>query len=482
MKTKIILIILITLPILSYGYNFENGGVRNAALGGTGIASSNDVSTAVWNPAGLSAFQFFQMITDTRPSMIQLDNDNLIENYGYLSFPLATLPGAFAASGGSLNSETYTEGRYGLHYGASIFPEKLTNKLAVGISLFDYYTNFSELDKTKNALDLDLGLSYKINRYAKVGFLAGNILQANMANENNGEDNLPLKLGFGSSVSWKRINLTNDILFKKNQYEELLEIGIGFEYLLAKNLQLRLGMNNQNLTGGFGVIYYSKKWVELDDNRSKLSKMLNQNFLQISLDYAFQYALGSANDGDTFSTGNSLNADFGEHFFGIKINFGEGKDSEERYASLFPSQYGVDLNIDTLLVQKVKIDTIFRTKTIYDTIKVYQNYSDNKTLQSEINKATEEIRKADIVKINEATVYMVSALEHYYSEQYHKAITACENAIYLAPRLSLPYIWLSSIYYRLAEYEDSLYYLDKAKELDPNNEEVIKMMKLLKNK
>ncbi|RLC58071.1 MAG: hypothetical protein DRH89_02010, partial [Candidatus Cloacimonadota bacterium] len=244
MKFKIFVIALIIIPIVCFGYDFENGGVRNAALGETGIASSHYVSTAVWNPAGLAGFRYFQLITDSRPYMIQMDNDEIAQNFVYLSIPINKIPGAFALTGGSFNSNAYTEGKFGLHYGACILPEKLPDKISVGLSLFDHYTNFSEINESKNAFDLDLGFSYRLSKFVNFGLLAGNILQADMAIDSNNEDKLPMRLGFGSEFIWKKIVLSGDLVFRKYQSYNELGFGLGAEYLLAKNLQLRFGVNN----------------------------------------------------------------------------------------------------------------------------------------------------------------------------------------------------------------------------------------------
>ncbi|MDP8269088.1 MAG: tetratricopeptide repeat protein [Candidatus Tenebribacter davisii] len=481
MKYKLFVIALIIIPIVCFGYDFENGGVRNAALGETGIASSKDISSAVWNPSGLANYPSFQLITDSRPYMIQLDNDDIAQNFIYFSFPLNKVPGAFALTGGSFNSDSYTEGRFGLHYGARIFPEKLTDKLSAGVSLYDHYTNFSEIGESKNAFDLDLGFSYRINQYANIGILAGNILQADMAIDSNNKDKLPMRLGLGTGVTWKRFNISGDLLFRKYQNSNELGFGVGTEYILAKNLQLRLGLNNNDVTGGFGVQFYSKKWF--NPNSGNENEKLDFSFLQISMDYAFQYPFGAAKDGGTFSTGNSLESDFGEHFFGIKINFVKTRDTEKNLASLYPSQFGIDpdAGIDTVYVEKVVVDTVIKTRTIHDTIRIVERVMDEREVQKKVQDETAKIRKSDIQKINKATVHLIAALEFYYSEDYHKAIDECNQAISLAPNLSLSYIRLASIYYRLGDIEEAMYQLKKAERMDPNNVEIRKMMRLLTN-
>ncbi len=477
MKFKIFVIALIIIPIVCFGYDFENGGVRNAALGETGIASSHYVSTAVWNPAGLAGFRYFQLITDSRPYMIQMDNDEIAQNFVYLSIPINKIPGAFALTGGSFNSNAYTEGKFGLHYGACILPEKLPDKISVGLSLFDHYTNFSEINESKNAFDLDLGFSYRLSKFVNFGLLAGNILQADMAIDSNNEDKLPMRLGFGSEFIWKKIVLSGDLVFRKYQSYNELGFGLGAEYLLAKNLQLRFGVNNHDLTGGFGVNIYSKKWIQ--PTSEKKNEELDFSFFQISLDYAFQYPLGDSNEGGTFSTGNSLESDYGEHFFGIKIDFGKSRDLDENYTSLFQSDF--DGRVDTVFIEKVVIDTIVRTRTIHDTIKIIERVMDEKEVEKKVQEEASKIRRSDIQKINKATVHLNSALEFYYSEEYYEAIDECNRAISLAPDLSLSYIRLASIYYRLGDTEEAMYQLRHAKRMDPDNIEIKKMMRLLSN-
>ncbi len=468
MKFTIIIISLIIFPIICFGYDFENGGVRNAALGETGIASSHDASAAVWNPACLTGFRYFQLITDSRPYMIQMDNDEIAQNFVYLSFPINKIPGAFALTGGSFNSNAYMEGRFGLHYGANIFPNKFTDKLSVGLSLFDHYTNFSEINESKNAFDLDLGFSYSLNKSANFGLLFGNILQADMAIDSNNEDKLPIRLGFGSEFKWKTFNISGDLLFRKDQNYDELDFGFGTEYLLAKNLQLRLGLNNRDFTGGFGVNFYSKKWVE-STSKAK-NEELDFGFVQFSLDYAFQYPLV-----------NELESDFGEHFFGIKIDFGKTSIAGEELASLFPSQFGMGLDggVEPVIIEKVVIDTV--VQTIHDTIRIIEHGMTEKEIEQKIQEEASKMRRFDIEKINQASVHLITALEFYYSEEYYKAIEECGRAISLAPDLSLSYIRLASIYYRLGDIEEAMNQLKYAESLDPENSEIKKMLRLLSN-
>jgi len=87
-------------------------------MGGAGTASSNDASAIVWNPAFLGEITWYQLISDSRTYTIQLDNDDLSDNYAYFAAPLGRL-GCLGLSVGSNGSNNYNETRMGMAYGTS---------------------------------------------------------------------------------------------------------------------------------------------------------------------------------------------------------------------------------------------------------------------------------------------------------------------------------------------------------------------------
>ncbi|MCF7858631.1 MAG: tetratricopeptide repeat protein [Candidatus Cloacimonetes bacterium] len=477
MKIKILVFILIIFRMICYGYDFENGGVRNSALGGTGIASSGDISSAVWNPSGLARFNYFQLVTDSRPYLIQMDNDNISQNFAYLSIPMNTISGTFAFTGSSFNSNDYTEGRFGVHYGTDLFPQKSPGKLFAGLGVLDHYISFSEINQRKNAVDLDIGLSYTLNKKIKFGCILGNILRADMALDENNEDKLPIRLGLGVGIGIDRLNFSADLLLKKYQNSNDLGFGLGFEYILAKNLQLRIGMNNHDITGGFGVQVYSKNWQ--GNYSGSKSETVDFSFLQLSIDYAFQYPLGESHDNGIIPMGNSIESDYGEHFFGLKIDFIRSHNTRKELEVLYPDQFGVNTAADTVYIEKVRVDTVYHTRTVYDTLRIVEQVVNEHEIDEKVQEKTKKIRKSDLEKINKASVHLIAALEYYYSEDYYKAIDECNQAINLAPDLSLSYIRLASIYYRLGDIEEAMYQLHRAEKIDPENVEIKKMMRLL---
>ncbi len=469
---KKILILLFLLPIFCFSYDFDNGGVRSAALGFTGISSAKDASAAVWNPALLHQFNYFELITDTRPYFIQMDNDNIYQNFAYLAIPTRFFPGSFGLTGGLFNSNDFDEGRFGFHFGSKVFPKKLKNRFAAGISVYNYFVRYGgNTNENSNAIDLELGLHYNLDSLSNIGLKLRNIMQSDLGIEE--PDKLPFSVGIGYNRYWRRFNFASDLSYFQNDKE--FRLHLGSEYLLAENIILRAGMNNNYFTGGFGIDLFSQYWQDFKDQN------YSPKFINIVLDYSFQYQLFAELDNDYFYLGNELESDFGDHFFGLKIDFGNSVQRENNFLSGFQSDLGRPLNvsIDTVFVEKVKIDTLVREKTIYDTIRIYEKVVDEQDIQDYLDAEKENIRRVEMQNVNQAAMHLNKALEHYYQEEYYLAITECEKAITIAPDFSLSYLRLASIYYRLGNMEEALHQLNIGLRIDPDNAELLKMKKML---
>lgn len=99
-------------------FDFQQAGIRNLSLGGTGIASSEDLSATAYNPALLANTQL-EFLTDTRIYLYDLENDDLSFNYVAFGFPLASL-GTTAISADIFSANIYREMRVGFHWGLSL--------------------------------------------------------------------------------------------------------------------------------------------------------------------------------------------------------------------------------------------------------------------------------------------------------------------------------------------------------------------------
>ena len=98
-------------------------------------------------------------------------------------------------------------------------------------------------------------------------------------------------------------------------------------------------------------------------------------------------------------------------------------------------------------------------------------------LPQEISK----LKSSEIEVFNIASAHLIKSLEYYFAEDVDKAIIECQKAIRIAPKLSLSYLRLGSIYLKFGDKEDALYYWKKGYKIDPNNEELKKILNDIKN-
>ena len=98
-----------------------------------------------------------------------------------------------------------------------------------------------------------------------------------------------------------------------------------------------------------------------------------------------------------------------------------------------------------------------------------------KVFNERVAEEAERIKLEQVGDINQASVYLIRALEFFYAEQYTRAIDQCEKAIALAPNLSMSYLRLASIYVHLNENQQAMEYIQQGLRIDPDNEELIKL-------
>jgi len=486
--TKLLSVTLIALlllsPIVSFAYELEMGGIRNAAMGSTGISSSNDISAAVWNPALLARSTSIELLTDSRKYFWDLDNDDISYNFAAFSYPFGNI-GTFAFSGTFSQSNRLAENRLGFHYGKNIWRHKLLFGLGVynyhnGFTLDEYSVNdpfFDEFGTSKDALDGEVGLAILPAQNLSIGLTAKNLLQADLALDSELEDHLPALYGLGTSYRFKKLLFAADLNMKSYENSDLNELiyATGLEYHLHHRFQLRAGYSKYNASAGFGLKVLEKELVnKFHDPVTGLDYLQNRTF-QIHLDYAVQYPLGT------------IESSYGDHFFGIRINFENSTTELKKVRGLVPgetkTEYVTEVKLDSLQTTKVKIDSIFYQekviidtvyveKVIHDTIKVIEVRPDSLAMKAVEDLASMEAKLRNLEKVNQAQAYLSDALKLYYQSRFEEAIAKCKAAINIAPDLTLGYVRLGSIYYRLKDYDLAKFYWSKANTLDPNHPEV----------
>jgi len=473
---KILLTIFISLlPAILFSQYLIKGGVRNAALGGTGVSSSMDMSSALWNPSLLGYQNQIEILTDQRKFFWNLANDDLKYNFLAAGFPLGAL-GTFAASATFFNGANYGENKIGIHYGKSF----LHNLFSVGVSGFLFnkgyehsqYTDndpfFEQFGYKKSSFDFDLGLSVQPNRNLRIGLVAQNLMRSNMALDKQDSDLLPMVFGAGLSYRWNKLFIAGDIYFENYEHSEQnnLLYGIGFEYNLLKKLSLRLGKDTYNLVAGFGLKLFSKEWADNYFDPFSSTEFINIKGFNLVLDYCVQYPLSG------------INSSYGDHFLGVRLNFFNSTTEVGKLTDKVPPKIETktdvvtQVKVDTVVITKIKVDTLIRNRIIRDTVRIYDKNAYSMLLQRtrELSKAKSDLR--EMANWNRALRHLLNALKYYYAEQYNQAINECKTAIKIAPQMALAYIRLGSIYYRLRQYDLAKRYWQIAKQIEPDNPEL----------
>ncbi len=451
------------------------GGVRNAALGGTGISSSNDLSGAIWNPSLLGQLSSIELLTDSRKFFWNLDNDNLGYNFASIGYPFGSL-GTVGLSGSFFYGSNYSENKIGLHYGNSFF----NNIFSIGFSIYNFnkgfeYSEFTRNDPfyelfgyRKNIFDGDIGITIKPARNFRIGLIGANLLQSDLALNPDDRDYLPFIFGTGFTYKWNDLTLIMDVLFEKHNQTKLNEtiFAAGMEYQLFPGLAIRVGKDNYRFSAGFGLNIFAKEWTDKFIDPFSSTEFINIKGLKLILDYCFQYPISN------------IYSSYGDHFVGVRINFFNSTTELDKLSEKVPpkiekeKEFVATVKVDTVYQYRVKIDTMVKQSILRDTVRVL----DDKMKRYLLSKARQlRSAKSELETMknwNKALTHLLFALKYYYSEKYQQAITECKTAIQLAPKLVLAYVRLGSIYYRLGDYGNARRYWNIAKRIDPQNPEL----------
>ncbi len=482
-KRNCLILILFLLFSKNNALIVENGGARNISMGNTGIASSNDNSSAVYNPALLYRIKNIQLTSNYTKFFWKLYNDNLSNGFFAISMPFRKI-GSFSVTSNFFNSTDFNKTRFGIHYGKNFF-----NKFSLGLSFFDYNYSFEKNIYTyndplfinngfsKNFINFDLSAYSSLSNNIGIGIIYKNILKTDISLASNKSDFLPNILGIGFNYNISKFDIAVDF---EHTFENVSNISsnigkLGFEYLMNKNLALRCGVNNNSLTGGFGIRIFHKLKTEIIHDPLTSDEIVNTTLINFTLDYAFQYPI------------NSIVSNFGDHFFGIKIDYSNASSPKERYRDLVPPKIqkvyykrtfidsfkNQNVNTDTFLIkQKIKIDTVYIEKIKLDTIRIYSGVPDTLYRKKIAELEKTKLKLENVKRINKALIHLSNAMKYYYLNNYSQALSECKKAIVLAPDLALGYIRIGSIYYKIGDFKKAKKYWKKAKLIDPNNPEI----------
>jgi outer membrane protein OmpA-like peptidoglycan-associated protein len=244
-------------------------GPRYLAMGKAGTLAS-DVFAGYWNPAGLGWMRGWQL-----GGMYTAGYD-YDRNHNYVGVGYGAELGAIALSwinAGWSDVDGYDlsgkpTGLFNYNGNAiQLSLGKSWDKVAMGVSgkmvNEGNGANFGT-DDNVTGFGLDVGAAAKINRYFSLGIAAQDLFtKASKASE---ADEVPAQLRIGGEI-YPAQGFTVAMDMAKVQNEENFKFHGGAEYAFALdqahdlNAALRLGMNEDRFTGGFGV---GIKWLNFD--------------------------------------------------------------------------------------------------------------------------------------------------------------------------------------------------------------------------
>ena len=285
-RMKIFTLVLLTLSLSGLLFAQNNSaaawsrvgtGAKAMAMGGTGVASIDNISATYWNPAGLArlkTFEFGSMITDVQ-------DFGTTYNFVALGF---RLPNGYAAvSWNNANVDDFqgydennlfmgTFGNYEHNIGLSYAYD--SPKIKIGVTAKAFISSID--DDSETGFGSDIGIIYDLNQYLSFGAMFRDIYSKYV------DDTVPTQLTVGAAIHpVYGVTLTSDI--KKEQHEENIIYCAGAEYWVGigedvevsstlsgiateeksswdnvlSNAQggVRIGVNDGAITAGFGLRY-----------------------------------------------------------------------------------------------------------------------------------------------------------------------------------------------------------------------------------
>ncbi|MCX5776626.1 MAG: PorV/PorQ family protein [Candidatus Firestonebacteria bacterium] len=243
----------------SFSFLSAGTGARALALGGAFTALADDTSALYWNPAGLVKLDIYK--THFTGMFSNMEHGRLL---GYAGIYEKMENGAgsagislhyFRVSGiDGRNASGFPTGD--IEYNAGVLSVSYANILPAGVqaglSLKYYYA--SAQDITGKGFGADLGMICKpFGPYFSAGLTIKDI-NTGIIWSGGRTDYVKTLFVFGAaqSIIHEKISVSVDI---ESDTVLTFRYRLGSEYMVNENFALRLGINNGDLTAGFGVAY-----------------------------------------------------------------------------------------------------------------------------------------------------------------------------------------------------------------------------------
>jgi hypothetical protein len=305
MRTISIIILLIAiLSIYAFAYYDDTVNIRAFALGGAFAGITGDISSPLFNPAGLGLLPRDTLIATLTRDYIGLDDGGL--GYGYFSYghPFEKIGTVSLGTTLFLNHIM----KESIMYATYSIPFIAPGKISLGVNFKYIIRNYRENDYTRNdplfengfstsTYGVDVGCIIKPIENIAIGFSAKNLNNPDISLSDDEESKLPREFVFGSAFKFGRFMPLFDLQYINETINDKphLRYHIGLEVLMwDERMNFRGGWNDNKLTAGFGL------------------DLLTGDTMGLSLDYALGFDVG----------GDRVLSNYGSHKVGLELTFG----------------------------------------------------------------------------------------------------------------------------------------------------------------
>lgn len=273
MKRKFIFVVLLVMFLdvgVRAAFIDPGWGARGAGKGGAFIASVDDASSIMWNPAGLSLVFMREGMFSYHKPYAGLEGVNL--NMGYFSFvyPVEEIA-TFGVSATMFDGDgVYVENTFRVSAArelSEVIDALEPMKLAVGLSI-KYLTHRYIWDEEILALNdpitekdsagaptVDLGILFQPIYEIPIGISAKNLLPADVGLVS--EDIVPIEAALGVAYRARTIGKFEDVVpeikigFRNQEYGSKINYALGVEsWFNLRMFGIRMGVNNNELAFG----------------------------------------------------------------------------------------------------------------------------------------------------------------------------------------------------------------------------------------
>ncbi len=263
----VFLFIVGSVEVTQGGFMDYGWGARGAGKGGAFIASVDDASAALWNPAGFSKLYMRELMVSYHKPYAGLDGINLNKGFASFAYPISGGPNLGVAVTTFDGDSKYRETVIQLTAASRIIDsddmtvsigtnlKQLSNRYYWDDEIKDLDDPITNQDGTE-AYTMDLGLLLEPSYSFSIGATLKNVIAADVGLVT--EDIVPMELKAGAAYRWYGTGLISELVpevvagYRDQEYKKgRMSWGAGIEcWFSNRNFALRLGANENEYSAG----------------------------------------------------------------------------------------------------------------------------------------------------------------------------------------------------------------------------------------